>query len=514
MKVLVVDDEKFIRKGIVTILQKSELKLLMIEEARNGEEALEMNGLKKYDLIISDIRMPKMTGLDFLKAISKDEEKPNVIFISGYNDFNYAKEAIKFGASGYLLKPINKEELLETVHTLIQNRYQRSLKNLFRNQLQTIFIHENKPHSGYIAGLKDIHSVYYIGIMKILVETTDQPNILEEGVQELRSFARTNNLGSNIFIDLSKNIVVITHDLDEIDQLFQYLMQINNRPCILSFSKEAVILEGLRSHYDQVSELSHFHKLLDLEIINEDHIQGRKNNYCNPEELVRKLNGYIHGAKTDSALKLCEVMYSTYAQENYPISYFDILGDSITREIVEPILSALPQSYMDLHRLFAPLLTFEEFNKIIDYIKLLRQFIIEMSENLALIKSQKVKIEKVQKAIEYIENHYNNKKLNMAIVSNYVSLNYSYFSQLFKEETGKNFVEYLSAYRIQKALVLLAQTSLKIYEVAEKVGYNEARHFLKVFKEFQELTPNEYRKKVNYEMISEKEIGSLINNEG
>ncbi len=500
MKILVVDDEKFIRKGVVTILEKSGIKSLYLEEAKNGEEALIMHGQNNYDLIISDIRMPKMTGLEFLKAIFRFVEKPHVIFISGFNDFDYAKEAIKYGASAYLLKPINKEELIETVQQIIQARYQKSMKILFRRQLQVLFLQENEVNKQTDIESEPDQSQYFLGLMK-MKNINNETHLLEESLQELKTVIYLKGFRANVFLDIDRNIVVITEDLPEILLLFQELKYLSQLTCTLTYSKAYASLEDLKSLFERVSEMARYHKLRHHEVLCEDQIQGKRDDFGTPEEQIKKLNGYIHSAKTENALKLCEMIFGDFVLENCGITHFDALIECTIKEIIEPILNALPQGYQELYTTYESLLNYDTFEHLKTYKEGLLAFISEITNQLMLIKSDKLKIEKVQKAIQYIEENYTNNALNMAMVSNYVSLNYSYFSQLFKEKTGKNFVDFLGEYRTNKALPLLSETTLKIYEVAESVGYREARHFLKVFKAFQGLSPVEYRKKYHFEMI-------------
>lgn len=119
-KVLIVDDEKLIRKGIKTILEKSNLEFKDIKEASNGKEALDLLFSEQFDLLIIDIRLPLLDGISVIKKIQNMPQKPKIVVISGYDEFSYAKECLEYGARGYILKPIDKSELLDLLAKIQQ----------------------------------------------------------------------------------------------------------------------------------------------------------------------------------------------------------------------------------------------------------------------------------------------------------------------------------------------------------------------------------------------------------
>lgn len=117
--IVIADDEKLIRAGIKKIIEKSLAIPVCIIEAKNGEEALNICKEENPDLIITDIRMPKMDGIELMKNLSNLEEKPAIIVLSGFDDFSYAKEAISCGAISYILKPVDSQELITAINNAI-----------------------------------------------------------------------------------------------------------------------------------------------------------------------------------------------------------------------------------------------------------------------------------------------------------------------------------------------------------------------------------------------------------
>jgi len=114
-KILVVDDEKLIRLGVKSMIEKKQKGFYEIALCSNGKEALELVQREKFDIVITDIRMPQMDGITLIQNLQSVEYRPAVIILSGYDDFNYAREALKGGAKDYLLKPINREQLYSSI---------------------------------------------------------------------------------------------------------------------------------------------------------------------------------------------------------------------------------------------------------------------------------------------------------------------------------------------------------------------------------------------------------------
>ena len=111
MKILVVDDEKLIRQGIKTMLERTGKEKYEVDLSSDGEEAIQQINKKNYDIIITDIKMPEINGIELMQYLDENKMKSHVIILSGYDDFNYAAQAMRYGAKEYLLKPVKREEL-------------------------------------------------------------------------------------------------------------------------------------------------------------------------------------------------------------------------------------------------------------------------------------------------------------------------------------------------------------------------------------------------------------------
>lgn len=116
--ILITEDEKFIRKGLVTMVRRSGIPVETVLEARDGEEALELLRQNQVDLLVTDIRMPKMDGIELVSRLGELGHRPMVLVVSGYDDFSYAVEMLRGGAFDYLLKPVERERLFEALEKL------------------------------------------------------------------------------------------------------------------------------------------------------------------------------------------------------------------------------------------------------------------------------------------------------------------------------------------------------------------------------------------------------------
>ena len=135
---LIVEDEKMIRKGIAVMASRSATSIDRIIECRNGIEALEILEKQKIDTIFTDIRMPKMDGITLLNTLSQYEEKPEIVVISGYDDFSYAVEALKCGAREYILKPVNREDIYK-IRNITNNNQKAYLFGAILYSIEILF---------------------------------------------------------------------------------------------------------------------------------------------------------------------------------------------------------------------------------------------------------------------------------------------------------------------------------------------------------------------------------------
>ena len=358
--ILLVDDEVLIRRGLKAIIHRNSSNFRVVCEAANGNEAIGLINKYKPDVVISDIKMPEKDGLELARDICEKYPHIITIILSGYDDFNYAKQAIKFKVYDYLLKPVETEELVGLLDKLYSEMETR--------------LHDKKS--------KEFLNMHITGKISLLFAMVKQK-------------------------DLILNIETMNRQMvgKVIDDIFEYMI-------------------------DDKMDIFHV-KQISLELLN-----IVLNDLASVSDNVRE----------------------------------EFISDMCTQKNIENI-----NSVEGIKIWFK-----QSVNAIIDYLK---------NRNSA---SQVKVIDKIKK---YIKENYE-KDISLNLLAEKFYLNPCYLSDLFKSETGQNFLEYLTSVRIEKSIELLKDSRLKIYNISKMVGYDSTNHYNRIFKKIIGITPGEYRKKM------------------
>lgn len=468
-RILIVDDEKFIRLGIEALVRNS-FDSVVIELAKNGQEAYEKLEADFYDVLITDINMPVMTGIELIRSIVQSKKDIKVIVLSGFNEFEYARQCLKYGVENYLLKPIDNKELIETLKEIfhwIDNRHTREKIDLIKELKYMI---ENKERSSEDIDklLQNLHLnynsyyMYYLkGSLGIKAFELEEDGTGEKGFMYISHNETEGYLISKSIIELSPN----------------------NFELIIDSGCQKNLLDSFKI----IRELLRYSKILDKKYIQKKDIINRGYFFIEPN-IINNIYDYIYMGKIDVIEELINnKIFPINHKENYDCYTYEEIHDNFIRGIFAKLDSNIA-NILSLNRAFKDL----DFENIDMYISELKRVLEELSSKLN--KNTKVEAMYIEKAKEYIEENYN-KDINMATVSNYVSLNYSYFSCLFKKYMNVPFLDYLNMVRIEKSKKYLKEVDYKIYEISQLVGYKNPKHYSKLFKKIENITPVEYRLK-------------------
>jgi two-component system response regulator YesN len=451
-KILVVDDEKFIRLGIATILENN-FNNIDVKLAKNGKEALDVISEEKIDIIISDINMPVMNGMELLKEINELNKNIKTIILSGFNEFEYARQSIKYGVKNYLLKPIDEKELIENIQEIfdeIEKENQNKKEDVIKDFL--IFLERKK----------------YSEIEKILIKLNK--SIIVLNYYYIETNYNVNNF-SDIVINIDENqyIILSEEKIDFANIEYDFLCESKKNNVKDSF-KELEILKQYKIFFEK-------------ENINCEKIKNRKN-FKIDNEKINTIYNYLKYGKYEEISKEIKDIFNNNFINNCDIESFEKLHNLFYTMIFIKYIEKIDNDILKENFLDIKCKNINEYiNKILNSMKK----ICETKDN-----NKHLDEVYIEKALEYIDKNYN-KDINMAVVSNYVSLNYSYFSTIFKKHIEMNFLDYLNKIRIEKAKEYLKRVDYKIYEIAEEVGYKNPKHFSKIFKKIEKITPIEYR---------------------
>ena len=482
--IVLADDEKLIRAGLKKILLDSIDIPLEIVEAKNGEEAFELCKEKQPEILITDIRMPVMDGVELMKNISGLDEvmRPAIIVLSGYDDFSYAKAAIQSGALSYILKPVDKKELITAVNSAIMDSLKEEKEKNEEKFRQII----EKGRLDDVSGLPKI-SVKN-GLRCIVIYGRNSVQALEAVMHGRRYYV----------IEQTKNSVLIVYPFDgeeveyESSYLDTYIVGISGPAddySMLRTMRRQAMTAAMQAFFDaetgEVLKDSRRGGLYFWE--NDTHISD----FTSLDEIYEKMIGHCDIAspeETQADVALFGTCFTENAKLNSETLYY------LYRKITSNMFTRYPgytDSDMYLHIKSIMIESIFENTNLGEWKTSVMDYAVYLS---ALLKQNTKESPYITEALAFIKTHFK-KNINMAMVANQVSVNYTWFSEKFKEHTGVNFNEYLKRLRIDEAKKLLEKGTYKVYEVAERCGFSDVKYFMKIFREETGMSPTEWSKK-------------------
>ncbi|MFB9329894.1 response regulator [Paenibacillus aurantiacus] len=506
-KLLIVDDEKNIRAGLKAMIEREFPGGYVFDFAADGEEALARIDETGADLVITDIRMPVMDGMALIDALHARKERPDVIILSGHDDFQYAKAAIRYEVREYLLKPIVREELFGVLRRMEAERQRKETAagamrdsaaiqaELAATQLNLLFM-EQLVHPADVrerlvkAGLGWLDEGFYVGVVKSGEEL--------QGDDRAKWIARVEELTclsdeerSLRFYDKDGKLVLICGRSEPLERLaVQYRPQNRFRA---GRSGRLSGMEMVRTGYEQAARALKYSLLHSGSgVVHYSDIGGKEVMEKVPLQDIHKIANMLGSGRDAEMNRLLQHVLDIRLIMRYDISYLEGISRALNEHVFDRVFRQYGEESVDilkLHKQVGDLYSFDQFH---DYYRSVESLLQLVSDYVGRMRHVHHERGDLQRAIDYIHEHYQ-RDLNMAMVSNYVSLNYSYFSQAFKDYTGETFVSYLRKLRMQKAKELLAGTNMKVYEISEQAGFDNVKHFTRVFREMEGVTPLEYR---------------------
>lgn len=533
-KLLLADDEKWIRQGLMEIIDWKSCGIGELREAADGGEALAEIREFHPDIVITDVRMPDIDGLELCARLKEEFPEIKVIIISGYQDFNYARKALSLGVFDYILKPLEEENVSDTVRkclaAIVKERAQQKELELIKTNLQA--------NSSLI--LQE-----YLG--RVLKEGAADPCLILNRFQELG--LNMDALCYHVFLVAIDGLAFLKKNLTfkELEEIKLKLI-FKTREWIGRIGKGTVFCGedhltygalGLESNFDQADLEAEFRALgqdliegcgftvticvsdpaEDLGSLPELRAQveqclnrrfflgGGKVILYQPsfeltlpyrydtkrEESV--LEALRVGNESDLLKSLQEIKNEIennqqgLTEADVKLIYEGLL-EYVCRKISEEIPLMSPELAEDKIRVFRNLKYLDSMAAVAQCVE--EQLCLWLSRLADLKGSGKRKI--IQSVIDYVASFYN-QKITLATAAEYIHFNPSYLSKLFCAEMGEPFTRYLMKVRVEKAKEILKNPVPRIYEVGERVGYSDIKYFTKVFKELEGMTPAEYRER-------------------
>lgn len=516
---LIVDDERMIRHGLKAMIEREYPSVYNIALAGNGAEALELFKQERRDIIITDIRMPVMDGMALLEQLSKESqpgEEPAVIILSGYDDFEYAKNAIRHRVKDYLLKPIRREELFEILERIGEEwkSRERSAHRLaqetegYRRELRTARLsgllrqEEVQPSPEQLEELNRLGMPFTIGVLNYYysdgtrMKPGDVLGLLERLVGPLEQKFM------EILTDWEGKLVLVAGMKESFQEIEKQAAARELSGLLIGIGRKTGNPGDFRSCYKEACRALQYTFLSPKAnfVYYEDIKEGRLS-FASPEKELHKLLNML-GTDRDKEMKaLLSIIFQTDHLQNLDLSYLESVGRSINERVLDEVFRVHGEASVEVLKLYRTVGNLYNFRHFHDYYRALEHLLLSVNDYIIGLRSAHTEHADMKNALDYIEaNHA--RPLNMAMVSNHVSLNYSYFSEAFKAYTGESFVLYLKKVRIRHAKTLLAEKLVKLGDVSEAVGFENSKQFTRVFKELEGISPGEYRTKCLMELHS------------
>lgn len=513
-RLVLIDDEELALEHLSNCLDYAQLNIEVCGTSNNGNSGLELICLHNPDIVVTDIKMPGLTGIDLLKTLSGFDSPPEVIFVSGYSDFQYAKQAIQYGASDYILKPISPDELAQALQKTIikilkKRKAAQERLGIYQSFKKAQTSYEYQSLRSYLTGqssvppeithlLSENLTAYIMLTVSISKEgdrsLSDVWNQMTQLVLAPNTLIFDNGSVSSVLLGSTSEENLSSQAMALADKIIITLEKDENLDVTVGISNPC----HDRSEFPDIFTES-YQVLLQKLFFPDQKVFCYHQSHITEEQFFSKvcsaLLNYMKTADKTSISHYLKMVFQSMNSWNAQTAITKNQTEFWCRIILE---IEHTQSFIHNHIISNDLLN--EWIRSMNYAKNHNELFVLVERTIfdfvdlmnpghpANTKSV------IQNALIYIEENYA-QHLTLAKVAQHVYLSNSRFSTLFAEEMKEPFSKYLTNKRIEKAKELMKNPYAKIYEISYAVGFQEARYFSAVFKKSTGLTPMEYLKK-------------------
>lgn len=532
LKVFLVEDEAVIREGLRDNIPWQQYGYRFVGEAADGEIALPLIRKLKPDVLIADIKMPFMDGLSLSRIVHSEFPKMKIIIISGYDDFEYARQAIEVGVEQYLLKPITKltlrNTLLELKEKIEQDSKQNDYQIMFQNEM-----HEFEQFSRrrfferVLSGEFSVKEIYEEA-SKLSIELDAacynlllfslQENSKQHSKEEMEKFSEIQDeilhyfLRHPNFVLFRCNVntygVLVKGEMEEMAELTENSTAHIKNVC-LSVEKQISWYVAVGTPVERLSLLpecyqsaNHYYSyrfiMPEVHILNKETLKE----YINVSEDKKIEN--VDSKKMDPEIIRDFLIRGSKSEINdFVNTYLQSIHETLTsrmfrnyvilniRFAVTAYLESLgisKEKYMHILQDYGQEMNIKA-DKVHDYFVQMLETAIDFREKESDYQSRNI----LRKALDYINANYHKEALSLNNVANEVDVSANYLSTIFSQSMQKTFIEYVTGKRMEKAKKLLRSSDKSTGEIATEVGYKDPHYFSFVFKKTQGCSPREYR---------------------
>jgi two-component system response regulator YesN len=537
LKLLLVEDEVNTREGIATIIDWEALDIQICGQAGNGKEALALMDQELPDILLTDIRMPVMDGLELVKEIRNRSWDTACVVITGYSDFEYAQSALRLGVVDYIMKPCPPAEISKIFQKLAteikaKKRMESDISGLqyqwrenvpiLKTQLLSRWLHApNQPPVNRIEQMKglnmSIHSAdIFVFIVHFDLKTLDNLNYNKTDLELIR-YATANIIDETMAASFHTKLEIIQEN-DDVIVLCNANEQIQHTE-----TKEALLLlqKNLETYLKLSVSIGVGRTKASIDTLDESY----------QEALIALKTKFYHGTggiyfyHVDEPEPVESAINVDLKLTNLEVSIIDCLRAGLYSDVLnhaekwfeyfqEQSMHSRSEINLQTISLLARLMNLAKEQEVsstdwqnklvvladqvtrIETLEELSGLVFKVIHQIVeIMNPHKTHRRKIQQALEYISRNYNSSNLSLAAVAKSLFVSNTYLSTMFKQELGINFLDYIHQFRIERAKPLLKAGNLKIQNISREVGYFDESHFTKTFKKWTGMSPSQYQKK-------------------
>lgn len=512
--VVLVDDEALIRNGIERMINWEEYGFSFVGQAADGELALPIIRENKPDIVITDIKMPFMDGLQLSKIIKQELPETMIIIISGFDDFDYAKEALSIGVNEYLLKPISKKQFIEVLINIKERLDEKNKKlrqldtqmkeylDASRSSLLDALLNGREPINTLIEKanklelnlISESYSVVFLAISNEVSEYIDITECSEYQDIIYNNFINNNNIYlckvnsdglAFLIMDNKENIEDRT--IDFVNEIRAFCKKIKIKGgYVIKYAQAQDNLDSIIRSLREIKKTAYFDCMNISVKQNRQKIDFDPNNISASQFTQQIIGKFLSSDLEENISEFVENYFNSIDSEAASSLLFRQYIVIHIQFSVNAFLENIENS--DKLRTEAPtaqvLSTLDETKQ---YMKRLLKYALDIRNKSSSANNI------VYKAIDYIKENFSDSDISLNKVAQFVGVRATYFSAVFGQQTGKTFVEYLTELRMEKARTLLRCTDKPSGDIAFEVGYNDPHYFSSLFKKVNGCSPRDYR---------------------
>ncbi len=519
-KVLIVDDEPFILEGLKMIISWEEYGLEIIGQAENGMEALEFIKKNHIDILITDITMPQMNGLQLIDNAKGIRPDIKCVVLSGYNDFDYVKQGIRLGIENYLLKPVTVKELIATIEN-ISIKIEKS-KNIARlEEVNNKILRNNILYRWVTNSIDNFELEERAKLLEIEINydyylACSISVLSENNVEEMAERQISNNIYNKIdhicktfcshevqntcsmcFCDYDGDFIIIFGINEPVnrytilkkvyDILEAIKMQFQIDLLITIGDTQSTYTQLFNSYYNakKLKEYSLIHNdkfIIDYDEMNKVTSEHTSQYDINSKDLSKII---VSGTEQEISDYIDNIYDKTLKEEQ--LNPYDV--QNFTIEIILAIRRIIRQfnDKNDYAKIFKSILELQTIDQVKKYVK---NFAINNSADYESRTSQYSPV--VKQMINYMNDHLE-EDISLKQLGDLLNANSTYLGQIFKKETGEFFTEYVNKKKMENAKRLVIESNLKIADICRKLGFDNQNYFYTQFKKYNGVSPSELR---------------------